>query len=89
MFFHWDKAGRMHWCEFLDAGAFMPLCREALLGPAFTPGSASGNPQPFRSALRLAAKGDEMEGGSEDTNHTSQRTRPERTGLIRLRGEGR
>jgi hypothetical protein len=54
----------------------MPLCREAVLGPAFTPGSASGNPQPFRFALRLAAFGGETEGESEDTHHASLWTRP-------------
>ena len=37
----------------------MPLCREAVLGPAFTPGSLSGHPGPLRSARRLAAKGGE------------------------------
>ena len=50
----------------------MPLFREAVLGPAFTPGSASGHPRTFRSALRLAAKGGETEGRSEDTNHALQ-----------------
>ena len=54
----------------------MPLCREAVLGPAFTPGSGFGNPQPFRSALRLAAFGGETEGGSEDAKDASQVTRP-------------
>ena len=53
------------------AGAFMPLCREAVLGPAFTPGSGCGDPQRFRTALRLAAEGGETEGGAEVTTHAS------------------
>jgi hypothetical protein len=29
--------------DLFGAGAFMPLCREAVLGPAFTPGSGARN----------------------------------------------
>jgi hypothetical protein len=42
----------------------MPLRREAVLGPAFTPGSAPGHPGPLRAARRLAAKGGETAGRS-------------------------
>ena len=54
----------------------MPLCREAVFGPAFTPGSGSGHPSPFRSALHLAARGGEMKGGSEGKDRAAQWTRP-------------
>jgi hypothetical protein len=55
----------------------MSLFREAVLGPAFTPGSLIRQPlEPFRFALRLAAFGGETQRESEDTNHASRRTRP-------------
>jgi hypothetical protein len=58
----------------------MPLCREAVFGPAFTPGLESGNPERPRSAFRLAAKGGETEGGAKKTSHASQLTRPKGRG---------
>jgi hypothetical protein len=66
----------------------MPLCREAVLGPAFTPGSLL---RPSRTVTigPPAAFGGETAGRSADTTHPSQWTRPLKDGPIPLRGEGR
>ena len=64
----------------------MSLFREAVLGPAFTPGSGSGNPY-NRSDSLPSRRRRRRDGGR---RHDLHRDEPVlKTGLIPLRGEGR